>query len=207
RPARCAVVPRPAAGSGTAASLRGEPMNQPAVWFRRAVWVGVLIDWVLGLPAIFAPDAMLRLLGFSGAREPVWAAFASLLLVLNSLFYLTAANDPYGHRFNAWVAVLARLANALFFLLLYQGQYALYGIVGLVLFLVQLPLFVATLRSAPPPAAVPSSPQAFSIEVQDDRLPYDGATFAYVKEAALAGEYDTLPHHSGLGLSTMLQFF
>src|SRR5919202_6697053 len=109
--------------------------NKWAVWFGRAIWLGILADWVPGIPAIFAPNSVLQVLGMGATPSPTWAAFAALLVVLLSLFYIPGALDPYRYPASAWLAVLARPPGVIFFLLLYRGQYPAFGILDLVLFL------------------------------------------------------------------------
>src|SRR5215469_10180663 len=94
-------------------------MKKFAVWFSRSLRLGVLIDWVLGIPAIFAPEWTLRLLREQPAPSPTWVAFTSLLLVLLSFFYLLIASEPYRIPAIARLAVASRLLQAIFFLWLY----------------------------------------------------------------------------------------
>src|SRR5260370_7578835 len=127
-------------------------MNKYAVWFGRAIWLGILADWVLCLPAIFAPNWTLELFGQQPAvYDAHWVAFAALLVVLLSFFYLPAALDPYHYSVAAWLAVLARFSGVVFFLWLYPAQYPAFGIVDLVLFLIQAPPLIPALRTPPPP--------------------------------------------------------
>jgi len=98
-------------------------MNKHAKWFCRAVWLGIIADWVLGIPTIFAPEWVLGVLGMRHTQDPTWTAFAGLLVFLLSLFYIPGATDPYRYRFNAWMAVLARPPGVLFFLLYMPGIY------------------------------------------------------------------------------------
>ena len=128
-------------------------MNKYAVWFRRAVWGGVVANWVLAVPAIFAPEKVLDLLGLRPTADPVWTAFAALLLFLLSLFYIPGANHPHRYRFNAWLAVLARAAGVLFFFTLASDDYLAFGIFDGFFFLIQLPLLLLTMRVAPPAVA------------------------------------------------------
>lgn len=124
-------------------------MSKHAVWFRRAIWLGILADWALGIPVIFAPETVLDLLGFRQTMDPVWAAFAGLLVVLLSLFYIPGAQNPHRYRFNAWFAVLARPPGVIFFLFLWKGNYPAFGLLDGALFLIQLPLLLLTLREPP----------------------------------------------------------
>ncbi len=137
-------------------------MNKHATWFRRAVWLGILADWVLGIPVIFAPEKVLDLLGFRQTADPVWTAFAGLLVVLLSLFYIPGAQNPYRYKFNAWFAVFARPPGVIFFLVLWNGHYPAFGLLDGFLFLIQFPLLILTMRHAPKKAwkseATPQAP-------------------------------------------------
>jgi hypothetical protein len=125
-------------------------MTQAHVWFGRAMWLGILADWALGLPAIFFPNAVLELTGMPPALEtPIWPAFAALLLVLIALFYIPGANDPYRYRATAILSVLARPPGVIFFLFLWPGVYPAFGYLDLFLFAIQAPLLYLTLRTRP----------------------------------------------------------
>src|SRR6266446_7045385 len=121
---------------------RDTSMNKYAVWFSRAMWLGIIADWVLGIPAIFAPNCTLTLAGQRPSPEPHWVAFASLLVILLSLFYIPGANDPYRYSVSAWLGVLARPPGVLFFLFLWPDQYPAFGYLDLGLFCIQAPLLV-----------------------------------------------------------------
>ena len=130
-------------------------------------------------------------------------------MVLLSLFYIPGAIAPYRYPASAWLAVLARPPGVLFFLVLYPGQYNAFGILDLVLFLIQAPLLILTMRAAPHSSETGGKPmiKEMTDETQDDNIfEYDGSTFAEVKEVAFSGPYDKLPYHRGLGPSTLLQF-
>jgi hypothetical protein len=123
--------------------------NQYAKWFQWVVWLGIIADWALGIPAIFAPNATLGFVGQRLSADPVWTAFAALLLILLSLFYIPGANDPYRYTFNAWMAVFARPPGVLFFFLLNPGYYPIFGALDLTLFIIQAPLLFLTMRARP----------------------------------------------------------
>ncbi|WP_337174226.1 hypothetical protein [Paludisphaera sp.] len=135
-------------------------MNGPHAWFRRAIWLGILANWSLALPAIFLPNAVLSLGGLPLALEtPVWPAFAALLLALLSCFYIPGAVDPDRYRATAIMSVLARLAGVVFFLVLWPDRYPAFGYLDLVMLLIQAPLLYLTLRGRPEvvPPALPSA--------------------------------------------------
>jgi hypothetical protein len=127
-------------------------VNTYAIWFQRAVVLGILVNCFFALPGIFIPNAVLAWVGAEPATEPVWPAFASLLLVLVSLFYIPAAVDPFRYCPVAVLAVLARGAGVVFFLVLYPGRApALFGYIDLGFALVQGILLLLALRVGPAP--------------------------------------------------------
>jgi hypothetical protein len=180
-------------------------MNRLGIWFGRAMWLGILADWLRGVPAIFAPNWTLGLAGQKVSENPTWVAFAALLLVLLSLFYIPGAGDPYRYPASAWLGVAARLPMVVFFLCLYAGQYAVIGIIDLFLLLVQLPLLILVWRRPAPFGDIPDAriPQTKGQDVFE----YDGSTFAEVKGVVFREPYDSLPSHRGLGLANFTQFF
>jgi hypothetical protein len=125
-------------------------MKRPHVWFGIAMWLGILADWALGLPAIFYPNAVLSLAHQPLALEtPIWPAFAALLLALIAVFYIPGANDPYRYKATAILSVLARTQGVLFFLFLWPGVYPAFGYFDLIFFVIQAPLLYLTLRKHP----------------------------------------------------------
>jgi hypothetical protein len=127
-------------------------VNTYAVWFRWAVVLGVLQDWFFALPGIFMPNAVLGFVGAEPAVEPVWPAFASLILILLSLFYLPGAVAPFRYLPNALLAVVARAAGVVFFFWLYPGRFPpLFGYIDLALTVLQGGLLVLALREGPAP--------------------------------------------------------
>jgi hypothetical protein len=185
-------------------------VNRYVVWFRWAVWLGILADWVRGFPGVVAPNGMLWLFGQPPApdEERIWVAFASLLMVLLSFFYIPTAGDPYRFRIGAWLTVLARLCMAVFFLWLYPERHLVFGYLDLILFLLQAPLWLAATRLAPD-----TREREIMSVIHDStgRQPfeYDGSTFADVKAMAFGGAYDKLPFHAGLqlNLASLVQLF
>jgi hypothetical protein len=118
-----------------------------ATGFGRAMWLGILADWVLGIPGIFWPNATLAMAGQAPDLEhPVWPAFASLLLVLLSLFYIPGALDPRRYKATAILSVLARPPGVVFFLWLWPGLYPAFGYLDLGLTVIQAPLLYLALR-------------------------------------------------------------
>jgi hypothetical protein len=109
------------------------------------MWLGIVQDWVLAVPAIFVPERVLALTRQRPTGDPTWTAFASLLLLLLSLMYIPGAQDPHRYRRTAVLSVMARPPGVIFFLRLRRGQYPLFGIIDAFLFSLQAPLlFLAT---------------------------------------------------------------
>ena len=118
-------------------------------WFRRAMWLGILQDWALGIPAIFAPERVLAVTKQRPTGDPTWSAFAALLLLLISLLYIPGAQDPHRYRRTAWISVFARPPGVIFFFGLRRGTYPVFGIIDAVLFLIQGPLLFLASREQP----------------------------------------------------------
>ncbi|HEX8913530.1 MAG TPA: hypothetical protein VF796_14320 [Humisphaera sp.] len=99
-------------------------------WFKLAIWVGILANLAFALPAFFAPDAALKLFRLPYYRETIWIRDAGGLLTFLSLMYVGAARDPFRYRLTAALAVLGRIAFAVFwwFQILYNDlTYAFVG--------------------------------------------------------------------------------
>lgn len=113
-------------------------MNRFALAFRWAMIAGILQDWFFALPGIFIPAAILQFAGAEPVAPPAWPAYACLLLLLLSLFYIPAAVDPFRYSSFALFAVVARLGGVVFFFVLYPGAFpALFGIIDLTLTVLQ----------------------------------------------------------------------
>lgn len=130
-------------------------MLRDSRWFRGAVALGIVQNLALALPAIRNPNAVLRLFRAQPSPDPKWGAFSAWLLMLLSLFYVPAAVDPVRYRPIAVLAVLSRMAGAVFFSILYRGQFSpWFGRIDLTLMVVQGTLLLASSR--PKPGAEPT---------------------------------------------------
>ena len=89
--------------------------NSYSIGFGRVVWLGVLANLSLALPAIFLPSLTLGFLNLEPTTPFIWVRFSGLLLFLLSLFYLPAASNLYQYRANAYLAIFSRLAGISFF--------------------------------------------------------------------------------------------
>ena len=181
-----------------ALQARPDDKQKANTWLKRTLWLGIIADLGLGIPSIFAPEKVLELAGLRQTMDPVWTAFAALILVLLAIFYIPGANQPYRYRANAWLAVGARLPGVVFFLILWPGVYAAFGLLDGFLLLIQFPFLIKTMQMIP-------ERRFHDTEVFE----YQGASYSEVKEAAFAGAYDDndLPYQKGLGPTTFIQFF
>ncbi len=184
-------------------------MNRYLPWFRRIMLFGIAQDLALGLPGLFFPEAVLKLAHQRPTPDPMWAAFASLALVLLGLMYIPGVIDPFRYKIAAWLSVFARPPGIFFFFVLYPGLYPIFGWIDLVLFAVQFTLLFLTMKAGPERdwRAGVLKPNDDDTELEE----YDGSTFHEVEEVALGGAYpvsEGLPLHSGLGAapSTFLRF-
>ena len=127
-------------------------------WFRRVVWLGIVVNLALALPTLAAPDQMLAFSRLPTVTPHLWVRFAGVLLILLSAFYVPAAMDPDRYRAIAWLAVVSRLTGVVFFF----GEPAVYRVMGFVDLVFFLPeaalLFVATRNEAAAPKAPAASP-------------------------------------------------
>jgi hypothetical protein len=141
-------------------------VNKFAHAFRWAVIAGILQDWFFALPGIFIPAAVLQLAGAEPVTTVVWPAYACLLLMLLSFFYIPAAVDPLRYSSFALFTVMARLGGVFMFFILYPGAFPpLFGYIDLTLTLLQGTLLALTLITAGP--AVPKlAPAPFDQELQ-----------------------------------------
>jgi hypothetical protein len=189
-------LPRSAQPAGEEALQEPPSLDRGRVWLGRFIWLGIGANVALGAPGIFAPVPMLALFGFRPTSDPVWAAYASFVLVLLGCFYIPAAMDPRRYRYSAWAAVLARLAGVVFFFGLWRGLYPAFGLMDGVFFCLSYPLLAETMQALP-------LRRVWDTERHD----YRGTTYRYVKEATWSGPYADLPRHKGLGLDTLPQLF
>lgn len=134
-------------------------MNAYATWFGRVVWLGVIINFCLALPALFVPERLLAFFHLEPAVPSLWVSFSANLLILLSLFYIPGAMNLYHYRANAWLSVISRLAGVTFFL--FQPRaYLPFALLDLTFAIPTLILLILALRTEKPVASEPS--QGFS---------------------------------------------
>jgi hypothetical protein len=122
-------------------------MNKYAVWFSRIVWLGILANFALAIPALFLPEQMLTMMSLPAASPTMWPSFAALLLILLSLFYIPAALRPLYYPLVSWLTVLARLAGVIFFCI-FNRDYLMFGLFDGMFLVPEGILLVLALRQA-----------------------------------------------------------
>ena len=125
-------------------------------WFKRVLWIGILANLALSIPTLLAPERIMAMSGLPPATPLLWPRFAGLLLILLSVFYMPAGFDPNRYRVVAWLAVMARLAGVVFFLLFQPAEYRALGYIDLVFFVPE----VILLARLPSPAVTPAAAAA-----------------------------------------------
>ena len=171
------------------------------------MWLGIIQDFVLALPAIFWPRQVLSALGQTIPSDTTWVSFAAVVLIFLGAMYIPAARDPYRFPMTAWLAVLARPPGILFFFFLYPNVYPVFGWVDTVLTLLQLPLLLLTFYG----------PQRVDPVLQRRREAdrwkaqpvgeYRGTSLNQLKRVVWDDRYDSLPFHIGLGPLKLIRFF
>ena len=101
--------------------------SKAAVWFGRVVWLGILANFALAIPALFVPERVIEMANLPPAMPLLWPRFAAWLLILLSLFYMPGAMDPYKYRVTAWLSIVSRLAGVFFFWVTQPPEYRLFG--------------------------------------------------------------------------------
>jgi hypothetical protein len=108
-------------GTG-AKTASAEPEEAPAspsglAAFRWALGVAVLVELAFAIPGVLVPDKVAAWLGTSlVAFNYVWLGNAALLLLQIGIFSLPVIANPVRLRVYAWIAVAARAALAVFWL-------------------------------------------------------------------------------------------
>ena len=91
-------------------------MNTYEKWFSGVIWIGILVNLTLWLPALVAPQMVITFFNIEGDFWTVWLRNVGMLLLLVALFNAAAALAPSRYPLLSWFVVLARLIAASFFL-------------------------------------------------------------------------------------------
>ncbi len=126
-----------------------------ARWFSRVVWLGIVANLALAVPTLLMPARMLAFSRLPITEPILWTQFAALLLILLSAFYVPAALAPRRNWLVACLAVGARLAGVVFFVLFQPAAYHLFGYFDLLFFVPEAALLVTMASQSPAPGPVP----------------------------------------------------
>lgn len=63
-------------------------------WFRRIVWIGILLNLCSAIPAMFALDMLLAALDLPPAASMLWLQNVGMLLLTLCIFYTPSAVSP-----------------------------------------------------------------------------------------------------------------
>jgi hypothetical protein len=110
----------PAAGSALPLAGQEEGDSGRLLWFKRVMWLGIVLDLLYAVLALAVPAALAGWIGASFVLFTyIWLGNTGLLLVQGVMFFVPAARDPLRYPTHAWLAVLARVLTTAFWL--WQG--------------------------------------------------------------------------------------
>ena len=105
------MIRKPAVGD---TELIASNKNNWAMYWRIVVLTGVVMNLVVGIPALFIPGTILDWIGLPLEVTEFWVRLACWLLILLSLTYIPTAIDPYRSPAHSWITVGARWGGVLF---------------------------------------------------------------------------------------------
>jgi hypothetical protein len=91
-------------------------VNRYLRWYSIVIWLGILVNAIFWVPALFAPPILINALGIEGGFWTMWLRNTGMLLILVALFNAAAALAPARYPLLSWLVVVARLIAASFFL-------------------------------------------------------------------------------------------
>ena len=122
--------------------------SKAAIWFGRAVWLGILANFALAVPTLLVPERLIAMAGLPPASPLMWVRFSAWLLILLSFMYMPGAVNLYRYRTPAVLSVTSRLAGVLFFAT-QAPEYRLFGLFDFVFLVPEAILLTIALRHAP----------------------------------------------------------
>ena len=113
----------PAIAKGQALHLSGmhkemDDMDSYIRWFQRFIWIGIVMNMVFAIPALFAPALLTSMLGMPPQLSDPWLENAGMLLVGISLFYMPSGFNAPRYVVHSWLCVLSRLVAVAFWIYL-----------------------------------------------------------------------------------------
>lgn len=190
----------------TSSELARDPRNYWATCFRYAMWLGIIQDFLLGVPAIFWPNELLSLLGQATSRTPANVSLAAVVLITLGAMYIPAAINPYRYPWVAILAVAARPPGILFFFCLYPDRYPIFGVVDTFLALIQIPTLWLAFHASPKPRHGLMSSRVNDTKAQPPGE-YRGTSFQELRNAIWSDPYSKLPYYISWGPLKPIRFF
>ncbi|NWE67189.1 hypothetical protein HX857_00610 [Pseudomonas gingeri] len=117
-------------------------------WFQRFIWIGIVMNMVFALPAVFAPALLTSVVGLPPVLSDPWLENAGMLLVGISVFYMPSGFNARRFPIHSWLCVLTRLIAVAFWIYLIDtsnqasvffpmlmGDLSMFLILGILLYL------------------------------------------------------------------------
>ncbi|BBP79833.1 hypothetical protein HX881_12380 [Pseudomonas gingeri] len=117
-------------------------------WFQRFIWIGIVMNMVFALPALFAPALLTSVVGLPPVLSDPWLENAGMLLVGISVFYMPSGFNARRFPIHSWLCVLTRLIAVAFWIYLIDtsnqasvffpmlmGDLSMFLILGILLYL------------------------------------------------------------------------
>ncbi|NWA10809.1 hypothetical protein [Pseudomonas gingeri] len=117
-------------------------------WFQRFIWIGIVMNMVFALPALFAPALLTSVVGLPPVLSAPWLENAGMLLVGISVFYMPSGFNARRFPIHSWLCVLTRLIAVAFWIYLIDtsnqasvffpmlmGDLSMFLILGILLYL------------------------------------------------------------------------
>lgn len=187
-------------------TARSAKSNQWAICFQWSLWIGIIQDFVLGVPAVIWPVETLQRLGQPTPGDPVYVSFAAVTLLILGTMYIPAAISPYRNLWLSWFSVLARPPGIVFFLVLYPNVYPMFGYIDAILSSIQIPLLILALYARPLVPFKETGPDTLDPLAQNP-FAYTGTSYESIRSAVWSDPYEALPYHLALGPLRPIRFF
>ncbi|NWB29921.1 hypothetical protein [Pseudomonas gingeri] len=117
-------------------------------WFQRFIWIGIVMNMVFALPALFAPALLTSVVGLPPVLSDPWLENAGMLLAGISVFYMPSGFNARRFPVHSWLCVLTRLIAVAFWIYLIDtsnqasvffpmlmGDLSMFLILGILLYL------------------------------------------------------------------------
>ena len=126
-------------------------------WFRITVGLGFVVNMAFALPALFAPRFLEGLADWNISNTPYWLQNVGILLVIISVVYIPAIQDPFRYLFISYLLVAGRFSAGVLFLvgilsMNFPSGFRLLAGNDLILSPIQAILLYLTLRAGDPRA-------------------------------------------------------